>query len=146
MITRRFVLLSTFVVALSACGTEVGRVPLTGEGTATSDATLKAGEVSFWTDLDIEYVGNGALVYDITLEQGGKAVATASCDPLGPMSTKVSWVETNFGDKHSRSGRGKMGCTATVPTAGATTVKATLKFAAKPSSVTLKKADLVLKQ
>ena len=78
MITRRFVLLSSFVVALSACGTEVGRVPLTGEGTATSDATLKAGEVSFWTDLDIEYVGNGALVYDITLEQG---VLTISGQP-----------------------------------------------------------------
>ena len=76
MITRRFVLLSSFVVALSACGTEVGRVPLTGEGTATSDATLKAGEVSFWTDLDIEYVGNGALVYDNLLAMEGPVFVT----------------------------------------------------------------------
>lgn len=143
---RDMLLAGSFVVLLAACGTEVGRVALPGEGSASTTATLKAGEVAFWTDLDIEYEGDATLTYDITLEQGGKPVAKTTCDPLGPMSTKMSWVETNIGSKHSRRGKGKMGCTATVRAAGPTDAKVTLKFRAKPTTATLKKADVVLKQ
>jgi hypothetical protein len=136
--------LSAFL--LCACGTEVGRVPLTSEGTGTFTGDLKAGEVSFWTDIDIEYEGDAALTYDVTLEQGGKSVGKTTCNPLARLSTRVSWVETNIGSKHSRRGKGKMDCSATVPAAGPTTAKVTLKFGAKPEAVNLKKADLVLKQ
>jgi hypothetical protein len=144
--SHRASLLIASVVLLSACGTEVGRVSLAGEGTQTGSATLKAGAVAFWTDLDIDYDGDAALSYDVTLEQGGKTVASAKCNPLGNMSAKVSWVETNIGDSHSRRGMGKMDCTANVAAAGPTTAKVTLAFGAKPKKVTLKKADLVLKQ
>jgi hypothetical protein len=144
--SRRAWVLTPFVVLLCACGTEVGRVPLAGEGAATTQAELKAGEVSFWTDIDIEYEGDAALTYDVVLEQAGKPVAKTTCDPLAPLSTKVSWVETNIGSKHSRRGKGKMACTATVAAAGQTTAKVTLAFGSKPRSVVLKRADLVLKQ
>jgi hypothetical protein len=137
---------TSFVALLCACGTEVGRVPLGGEGSASTQATLKAGDVSFWTDIDVEYEGDAALTYDITLEQGGKTVAKTTCDPLGRMSTKVSWVETNLGSSHSRRGRGKMDCTATVPAAGETTAKVTLALGTRPKTIIVKKADLVLKQ
>ena len=139
-------LIILFVLACAACGSEKGRVPFASEGAAEGTFDLKQGDVAFWTDLDIEYEGDGALAYDIELVQGGATVAKAKCNPLGHMSVKTSWTETNLGSKHTRHGNGKMDCAASVPKGGATTVRAKLAFAPKPGSVTLKKADLVLKQ
>jgi hypothetical protein len=131
---------------LVACGKETGRVPFAAEGTANAPATLKAGNVDFWTDIDMKWEGDAALAYTIELEQGGKSVATATCNPLGAINVKLNWSETNIGGSHSRSGSGKMGCSATLPSGGATNVKATLAFSRKPATLTLSKADLVLKQ
>jgi hypothetical protein len=131
---------------LLGCGKELGRVAFTGEGSSSGSATLAAGDVYFWTDIDIAWQGDATLTYDITLEQGGKPVATATCNPLGHMSVKTSWVESNVGPSHSRSGGGRMDCTTNLPTGGVTTVKTKLAFARKPASVTLRKADLVIKQ
>lgn len=140
-----FVALSSLVL-LAGCGKEAGRVPLAGEGTAAATITLEAGDVDFWTDLAIEYQGDPSLQYRIELEQGGAAVATATCNPLGRISVKSMWTETNLGSSHSRHGTGKMSCSAKLAKGGPTTVKATLAFSTKPASVALTKADLVVKQ
>lgn len=134
------------LAALAGCGKEAGRVPLAGEGSGSSTMTLKAGEVDFWTDLDLSWDGNASLAYAIDLEQGGKTVATATCNPLGDLHVKMRWTETNFGGSHSRHGRGKMNCSVSLPSGGATTVKATLAWGTKPATSALKKADLVVKQ
>jgi len=143
---RRPVRWLLLALALAACGKEKGRVPFTADGTATATAALEAGDVALWTDIDVEYEGSAAMTYTVDLEQGGTVVATATCNPLGHLSVKTAWVETNLGSSHSRSGNGKMGCTARVPAAGTTTVKATLSIPSRPPTFTLKKADLVLKQ
>lgn len=142
----RLVVLLFSLSSLTACGSEAGRVPFSNEGSGAAPMTLKAGEVAFWTDLDVAYEGQAALVYRIELVQDGSTVATAVCDPLGHLPMKMSWRETNIGASHSRRGRGKMECAATLAKGGPTTVKATLAFDRKPATVTLKKADLVLKQ
>lgn len=135
------------LLSLAGCGRAVGRVPFAAEGSATGTATLAAGDVAFWADLDIEYEGDTSLSYAIELEQGGKVVATATCNPLGRMTAKVGWIETNLGGAHSRSGQGKMTCSATVPAAGPTDVKVTLAFGGdQPKGLKLARADLVLKQ
>ncbi len=134
------------LLALVACGKEVGRVPFSGEGSGSTTVTLKAGEVAFWTDIDIDYTGSASLQYTVELEQGGTKVASITCDPLAQLHTKTSWVETNIGDQHSRRGNGKMDCTATLPAGGPTTVNAKLAFGTKPKTITLKKADLALRQ
>lgn len=134
------------LVTTTGCGKEQGRIPFSAEGNAESVVTLKAGEVAFWTDLDIEYEGDAVLHHNIVLVQDGKSVASANCNPLGRMPAKMGWVETNLGDAHTRRGSGKMECAATVPAAGATTAKVSLVFSKKPAKLTLKKADLVLKQ
>ncbi len=36
-------------------------------------------------------------------------VGTATCNPLGPINVKSTWVETNLGNKHTRSGNGEDG-------------------------------------
>ena len=59
---------------------------------------------------------------------------------------KSSWTETNFGTTHSRHGSGRIECSANAPATGPTTVKATLAWVKKPTTVTLRKADLVIKE
>ncbi|HEY1959780.1 MAG TPA: hypothetical protein VGH28_29425 [Polyangiaceae bacterium] len=134
------------LAVVAGCGKEAGRVAFSSDGTGAATMTLKAGDVDFWTDIDLSYEGNAALAYRVTLEQGGKSVATTVCDPLARLNVKTMWTETNVGASHSRHGMGKMSCTVTLPSGGATEVHATLAWSAKPSSVTLKKADLVVKQ
>lgn len=134
------------LLALAGCGTELGRVPFTAEGAGKTAATLKAGDVALWTDIDLEWEGDAILEYKVDFSQGGKTVATAVCTPLGPLSTKISWVETNLGGKHSRSGRGLMRCKASVPAGGPTVIDATLAFGRRPAVVKLVKADLIVKQ
>lgn len=130
----------------AGCGKEAGRVPFATEGVGSATVELAAGEVSFWTDLDVEYAGDASLAYTVTLSQGGAPVATAVCNPLGHLSVKMGWVETNVNGARSRKGNGKMGCSAKLASGGPTTVDATLAFAQRPTSLTLNKADLVLKQ
>lgn len=136
------------VVAITSagCGKELGRVPFAAEGTQTGTVELAAGDVAFWTDIDIELEGAAALAYTVQLSQGGAPVATATCNPLGKLPAKIGWVETTFGSKHTRKGSGKMECSASVPKGGPTAVSATLAFSQRPATVTLRKADLVLKQ
>jgi hypothetical protein len=131
---------------LAACGKEAGRVPFTAEGPKEATLALKAGDVAFWTDIDLEFEGNSDLFYQVDLVQNGATVATAECDPLGHLSVKTSWVSTDIGNKHSRSGNGKMPCDVKLAAGGPTTVKATLTWSHKPTTLTLKKADLVVKQ
>src|SRR6185437_5171997 len=107
---RSLTLALSSLVLLAGCGKEMGRVPFSAPGTATANVTLNAGDVAFWTDIDAEYHNDSSLPYTVHLEQGGAKVASATCNPLGPIHTKTSWVEINVGNKHSRSGMGKMGC------------------------------------
>ncbi|HYQ42544.1 MAG TPA: hypothetical protein VER11_11270 [Polyangiaceae bacterium] len=133
-------------LVLAACGTEVGRVGFSGEGSSSVTTPLKAGEVDFWTDLDIQFEGNAELHYQVALMQGGSRVATAVCDVLAPKSGKLLWIEIDRGPLHSRRGAGQMPCSATLPKSGPTTVEATLAFGVRPLRVTLRRADLVVKQ
>ena len=75
-----------------------------------------------------------------------KVVANATCDPLAHLSVKTGWVQTSGGGSTSKRGMGKMSCSASLPAGGATNVKVKLAFASKPASLTLRRADLVLKQ
>jgi hypothetical protein len=133
-------------LALLSCGKEVGRIPFHGEGAASTSVPLSSGEVSFWTDIDVEYPGDTAFAYTIELHQGATKVATATCNPLGQIQVKTNWVETHFGGSNSRRGEGKMTCSASVPAGGTTVVNATLAYSHKPATVSLRKADLVIKQ
>lgn len=142
----RVLTLSCAMLAVGCCGKELGRVAFSAPGTSSSTVSLEAGEVSFWTDIDIEYEGPASLEYKIELAQGGSVVATAMCNPLGKLPVQTGWVETNLGNSHMRRGAGKMTCSAQLPKAGATEVRATLAFGTPPTKLKLTKADLVVKQ
>ena len=129
------------VMALAGCGTEVGRVPLSGEGSGTGKAKLQAGEVVFWTDLDVDYEGDLGAAYDVKLTLGGHTLS-ASCDPFD-VNVKTKAVTTSFNGKHSKRYNGKMKCSVTAPSAGEATIETTFK-AGGPAQ--FRKADLVIKQ
>lgn len=145
MSIRRGALL-LFFLALTACGREVGRVRLPAEGSGAVELTLDAGEISFWTDLSVEYEGEASLEYRIDVFQNGSSVGNAVCNPLGRLSVKSGWVETNVGSSHTRRGLGNMSCDLKLPSAGPTLIKTTLAFGKKPPTTLLRKADLVIKQ
>ena len=130
----------------TGCGKELGRIPFSAEGIAERTVTLESGEVNFWTDLDIRYEGDAMLGYEVTLQQAGTVVGRGVCEALGPLSITTMWVQTDLGDSHSRSGRGKMSCSTTLAKGGATVVRARLAFSRRPGAATLSKADLVIKQ
>lgn len=132
--------------SLSGCGKEIGRVPFSSEGTKSTVLELSSGSVAFWTDLDISYDGVAALEYRIDLSQAGRRVATAVCDPFGPMDLQLGWITKARGNSHSASGRGRMTCGVTLPKGGPTTVGAALVFRDKPAVLALRQADLVVKQ
>ena len=121
---NRIVLLALAGSALLSCGKELGRVPFTSVGMATATVPLAAGEVAFWTDIDLEYEGDASLAYQVELSQGGASVGSTTCDPLARLSVRESWSETNLGGSHSRHGTGKLGCSVTLAAGGPTTVKA----------------------
>jgi len=143
---HRAALVAIALLTLAGCGKEVGRIPFTSEGTSRATLELEAGEIAFWTSLDIQYQGSPALEYRIDLCQSGHLVATAVCDPLGPKSVKAMWSEIQNGDTHSQSGSGKMNCSAKLPSAGPTSIEASLVFTTPPTALALTKADLVIRQ
>ena len=130
------------VVCILGCGKEMARVPFASGGEGSANANLEGKEVSFWTDLDLEWDGTGTAQYEIELLQKGAKVASATCSPLARHSTRLAWVETNIGDHHTRRGQGKMSCAVDLPHGGDTVIEATLRV----KNVTIRKADLVIKQ
>ncbi|HYP87541.1 MAG TPA: hypothetical protein VEQ59_05300 [Polyangiaceae bacterium] len=138
--------LLSVLLLLSGCGKAVGRLGFTAEGAQSAAVPLAAGDVDFWTDISLDFEQPAALSYHIELEQAGAVVARADCDPLGQLNIKIGWAESSFGNSRSLAGSGKMACSAHLPKAGLTNVRATLAFSTKPTTLTFKKADLVLKQ
>ena len=59
----RSILVALVTLSLVACGKEAGRVPFAAEGTATSTATLNAGTVSFWMDIEMKWEGDALLFF-----------------------------------------------------------------------------------
>jgi len=77
--------MSSMLVVLIACGSEVGRIPFTDTGTGKTEAMIDAGkEVEFWTHLNLEEEGTDtlaeailagrdvSLTYSIMLYQDGE--------------------------------------------------------------------------
>jgi hypothetical protein len=138
--------LALAALALLGCDRQVGTVPFTSEDSKSTTLPLAAGNVAFWTDLDVAYEGSATLSYQIELAQGGRTVATTRCDPLGKLSVQLGWVDIQRNALRSASGHGKMSCAATLAKAGPTVVRATLAFGVRPLTATINRADLVVKQ
>ena len=130
---------------LVGCSKELGRVPFSSEGTGTTTVELAAGEVTFWSELELKCDRGSGLAYEIALVQRGVAVTKTVCDPLGDMRN-FALVATRSRTSFARSGHGKMSCRATLPAAGLTTVQSRLVSRQRPPSCTIGKADLVIKQ
>ncbi|MFT4979285.1 MAG: 3-phosphoglycerate kinase [Myxococcota bacterium] len=133
-------LVSTFTAA------ELGRVNFIGPATgATTSATVAAGPVALWTDIDLEWEGDLALRYDVRIAQDGAELAVMSCDPLD-VNVTMNSMTTDLGSRHTRRYQGLMHCTATIPTDGPIDVTAALSVTNATSAYSISRADLVIKQ
>jgi len=134
------------LVLVSGCGKELARIPMTGEGEGDATVTASAGQkLALWTSLDIEWDGSFAARYAVELrDSGGKAVASATCDPLD-VSVRTSSFRSYVGTHHTDRYQGKMQCDLVAPTGGSFTVHAKLTYSTKPSSLTVKDISLVVK-
>lgn len=131
---------------LSACGKEIGRIPLHGEGHGDTAVQVTAGKaLALWTVLDVKYKGALVAQYDVELVQDGAVVAKALCNPLD-VSTKINSTQTTFGDDHSISWNAKMRCQLMPTRSGPATVRAKLAFAQRPASLTVSDISLVVKE
>lgn len=138
-------MLVAFAVISPPLGKELGRIRFAGPGSGSATLPLAAGEVAFWTDLDIHFEAVPPLAYHVDLSQAGRQVASASCEPLGSKSVMIGWLSTSDGVTHLERGSGRMSCTARVPTSAPTTIQATLELEPQVN-VALKRADLVIRQ
>ncbi len=138
--------LLTLAASLGGCSKELGRVPFATAATRVTTVRLSPGAVQFWTDLELSYLGTPAIVYRIDLEQAGRAVASAVCDPMGPKPVELGWHEFDNRDYHFAQGRAQMACSAIVSKGGPTVVRVTLDYAAAAKAITVTRADLVVKQ
>ena len=133
------------VISLAGCGTRVGRIPFSKPGSSSTVLTAKAGELVFWSDLDVAWDGNFQPRYDITVTQVGKVVGTVTCDPLN-VHVRLHSKRTNWGTHHTASQEGKMSCRVTLPASGSTKIKASLRYLSRPKKLTVRRLDLVIKQ
>lgn len=143
---RRALTIALLVAPLFACTRRMGKLPFAGEGTEIAVLPLAAGTVEAWTQLDVMYEGPAKLGYHIELLQAGSRVAVMECDALEELPTKVGWVELQSKGRREVRGSGRMACSASLPKAGPTEVRATLAFGTRPLTATLKKVDLVVTQ
>lgn len=131
---------------VSGCGKELARIPMTGEGEGDTTVTASSGQkLSLWTSLDIEWDGSFAARYAVELrDSSGKAVASATCDPLD-VSVRTSAFRSYVGTHHTDRYQGKMQCELVAPAGGSFTVHAKLTYSTKPSTLTVKDISLVVK-
>jgi hypothetical protein len=143
---RRLAVLSIVaaLVLISACGTEVGRVPCSGSGETSGTVKLESAQpVAFWTQLDANWEGDGSVMYKLEIREGEEVHHAGYCDALA-VHTKINSKITNLGGKHTRSYQGKMQCDAfTPPAAGSYDVHYELVTS---EGMNIDACDLVLKQ
>jgi hypothetical protein len=142
----RALTIALLALPLLACARRIGTLPFSGEGTQSALLPLAAGKVAFWTDVDVTYVEPATLSYHIELLQGSSVVAVADCNPLGELPFMTARLETRTGKVRSLEVGGRMSCFAPLSKGGPTEVRATLAFGKRPSTATLKKVDLIVKQ
>jgi hypothetical protein len=135
------------LVLLLGCGKEIGRIPLTGEGSGDAAVTVKSGEeLTLWTHLDASWDGTFSPIYEVELRDvSGKAVATTTCNPMN-CAVRTGSVETQVGSHHTKRYSGKMRCELTAPSSGSYTVHARLALGAKPAGLSVKDMSLVIKK
>ena len=134
MKARAIVVALSLVVSLAGCGKEAGASRSRARGRpAPRSRSTPARSTSGPTSPSSTRATPPSSTRSI-LKQGGASVGTATCNPLGHMSVKTSWVETNLGGSHSRKGNGKMACSGNLAKGGDTTVKAHLAFGKKPAT------------
>ncbi len=143
------ILFATTLISCDIMGEEIGRLSFTETSNYELNVKeltleLKKGEkISFWTDTDIEYESDLALVYQLELWQDTGKIGGIQLNALETNPTLMQ-VKTQLGNKTSWSYQGKMNFFQ-IENTGKYTFKAIIKSSENPT-LKLNKADLVFKK
>jgi hypothetical protein len=127
-----------------SCGAVVGQVPFSQEGTGETTFQAQAGEVRFWTDFSAGYSGDMLARFEVQLVQNDQVVSSAVCDPVHIGATRI--CTTRFWGIYDHEQHCRMSCSAFVPHAGPTVVRARLAIPGRPYDLRLAYANLVVRQ
>ena len=139
------------LIACSALtGEEVGRLAInqvsSGENLITQEASvvLEAGdEIIFWSEMDMEYTGNVALRFRVSIKKGDEPYGNMEIDPT-EMDLTLGESKTTENGKTSWSFSAQ-NAAFNVQEDGTYTFQAIL-VASENQSIVIKKAELVLKK
>lgn len=132
------------LVGMIGCGKEIIRFQFQELKPISKSIEIdNSKELSFWTDLEIEYVGNLYFLYKIKIQEGNQLLEEIACSPLN-VSVQLKFLRTSFNDKTYLRYEGKMRCVTTKPFPKIIQVEATPEIQGNVNL--LKKYDLVLKQ
>ncbi len=70
------------MISLAGCGVEVARVPIQSTGEFSGVFQHDGAPITLWTDLDVEFIDDTQLWYEIKFSQSGDEVVTVLCDPF----------------------------------------------------------------
>jgi hypothetical protein len=133
------------VLCLAGCGKELARIPLQQQdATGSVQLAVEGGQpLALWTDLDVEWEGNFAIVYNIDLvDPSGAVVESVTCNPHN-VSVRLHSVRTT----NSLRYQGKMtDCTLTPKISGSHTIRARVTVSTQPRKLTLRDISLVIKK
>jgi hypothetical protein len=143
------IITSFLLVSCSMFAEEIARIPF--KQTSNTELNIKEitlelskdDKIAIWTDTDIEYEGQLALVYTLELWQDSTNIGVIELNALETNPTLME-VKTSFGNKTSWSYQGKMNAI-TIDNDGTYTFKAILQ-SSDNKTLLLKKSDLVLKK
>ena len=127
------------ISALTACTGEAARVQIQDEGVFEYEFHHDGSRVALWTDLDIEYLVEPVLSYQITLQPNEQKGEVIICDPLSVIEAKMERNAVVRGlTKVSYLGR--MGCEVSLPKGD---VRVRVDLNSSGEDVTIFRADLV---
>lgn len=129
------------IFLMSGCSGELVRVRFKEAGEKVVKFQHNGELIEFWTDFDLEYTSGPEIYYEIDILNEGNQVAELVCNPL---DVEGSLMERNVvvRGKTKQSYLGLMDCGTALPE-GEITLN--VKFWAKGESLSIFRADLVLK-
>ena len=150
-VARRIVGLVGVITAVTSCATTLGSVRFDQPGRneilldLEPDSTLR-----FYSDLDLRFDKDEAhatrMYFLVELEQHGEIVARTTCFPLGGERGLKRCDARMLRPDRIRLNCLMQGCELRVANGGPTLVRASLVISRQPSSMSIQRADLIVKQ
>jgi hypothetical protein len=130
------------LIAFAGCAKEIDRVSFEKDEVKTYTFSEQVEDLEFWVDLEVKYMGEFDIGFDIASLKDGE-MTTTRCSALD-VGTKFMSVETSVNDDHYVKYEGKMNCVAGHFLGQGDSVDISIYASKQPQAIG--KLDLIFKQ